>query len=126
MITLITPPDIFENENQSLVLMNITDEEQEQTSLWLSQQNIDKPLNLYYYQGETDIPWLLHAVAISKAVYLNCENNSDVTKWITSYILGKPNVYYRSLDPNFRALMSYINQKQVKDITEFLEVQLGK
>ena len=125
MITLITPPDVFENENQSLVLMNITDEEQEQTSLWLSQKNIDKPLNLYYYQGETDIPWLLHAVAISKGVYLNCENTSDVTKWITSYILGKPNVYYRALDPNFKALMGYINQKQVNSITDFLEVQLG-
>lgn len=125
MITLITPPDIFENENQSLVLMNITDEEQEQTSLWLSQHKIDKPLNLYYYQGETDIPWLLHAVAVSKGIYLNCENNSDVTKWITSYILGKPNVYYRALDPNFKALMGYINQKQVNNIKEFLEVQLG-
>lgn len=125
MITLITPPDVFENENVSIVLMNITDEEQEQTSLWLSKKNLDTPLNLYYYQGETDVAWLLHAVAISKGVYLNCENNSDVTKWITSYILGKPNVWYRAEDENFRALMSYINQKSVNNITEFLEVHLG-
>lgn len=125
MITLITPPDVFENENVSIVLMNITDEEQEQTSLWLSKKNLDIPLNLYYYQGETDVAWLLHAVAISKGVYLNCENNSNVTKWITSYILGKPNVWYRAEDENFRALMSYINQKSVNNITEFLEVHLG-
>lgn len=125
MITLITPPDIFENENQSFVLMNITEEEQEQTSVWLSQHSIDKPINLYYYQGETDIAWLLHAVAISKGVYLNCENKSDITKWITSYILGKSNVWYKSEDHNFNALMSYINQKQIKNITEFLEVHLG-
>tara|TARA_B110000503_G_C6806758_1_gene273354 strand:- start:142 stop:522 length:381 start_codon:yes stop_codon:yes gene_type:complete len=126
MITLITPPDIFENENQSFVFMNISDQEQEQASLWLSQNSIDKPINLYYYQGETNIPWLLHAVAISKGVYLNCENNSDVTKWITSYILGKPNVWYKATDPNFRALMDYINQKTVNNISEFLEVHLGK
>ena len=92
----------------------------------MSQNSIDKPINLYYYQGETNIPWLLHAVAISKGVYLNCENNSDVTKWITSYILGKPNVWYKATDPNFRALMDYINQKTVNNISEFLEVHLGK
>jgi|AntAceMinimDraft_11_1070367.scaffolds.fasta_scaffold00501_30 hypothetical protein len=126
MITLITPPDIFENENTSFTLMNISDEEQEQTSIWLSNNNIDKQINLYYYQGEADIPWLLHAVAISKGVYLNCENNSDITKWITSYILGKSNVWYKTYDPNFKALMNYINQKQITDITEFLKVQLGK
>ena len=126
MITLITPPDIFENENQSIVFMNISDEEQEQASHWLSINNIDKPINLYYYQGETDIPWLLHAISISKGVYLNCENNSDVTKWITSYILGKSNVWYKTYDANFKSLMSYINQKSINNITEFLEVQLGK
>lgn len=125
MITLITPPDIFENENPSLVLMNISEEEQELSSTWLSQKNINHPLNLYYYQGELDIPWLFHAVAISKGVYLNCENNSNVTKWITSYILGKTNVWYRASDDNFNSLMNHINQKQVKSITEFLEVHLG-
>jgi tRNA G10 N-methylase Trm11 len=126
MITLITPPDIFENENLSLVFMNISDQEQEDASHWLSNNNIDKNINLYYYQGETNIPWLLHAIAISKGVYLNCNNNSDVTKWITSFILGKSNVWYKSEDANFRALMNYINQKPVNNIKEFLEVHLGK
>ena len=70
MITLITPPDIFENENLSLVFMNISDQEQEDASHWLSNNNIDKNINLYYYQGETNIPWLLHAIAISKVYTL--------------------------------------------------------
>jgi hypothetical protein len=125
MITLITPPDIFENENTSILFMNISDEEQESASVWFSKNTVDKPLNLYYYQGEPDMSWLLHAVAISKAVYLNCNNNSDVTKWITSYILGKPNVWYKTDDANLKALMSYINQKNVNNINEFLEVNFG-
>lgn len=125
MITLITPPDIFENENTSILFMNISDEEQESASVWFSKNTVDKPLNLYYYQGEPDMSWLLHAVAISKAVYLNCNNNSDVTKWITSYILGKSNVWYKTDDANLKALMSYINQKNVNNINEFLEVNFG-
>ena len=125
MITLITPPDIFENENTSILFMNISDEEQESASIWFSKSAVDKPLNLYYYQGEPDMSWLLHAVAISKGVYLNCNNNSDVTKWITSYILGKSNVWYKTDDANLKALMSYINQKNVNNINEFLEVHFG-
>ena len=126
MITLITPPDIFENENTSIVFMNISDQEQEEASLWFSDHNLTTPVNLYYYQGEANVPWLLHATAISKGVYLNCNNNSDVTKWITSYILGKPNVWYKADDEDFVALMSYINQKNVQSIKEFLEVHFVK
>jgi hypothetical protein len=126
MITLITPPDIFENENPSILLMNITDQEQEETSLWLGKSSISSPVNIYYYQGEANVSWLFHAIAISRGVYLNCENNSDLTKWLTSYILGKNNVWYKSSDENFNALMSYINQKQVKDIKDFLGVHFDK
>lgn len=126
MITLITPPDIFENENTSILLMNITDQEQEDISLWFSNNNIDKPINVYYYTGEPNMGWLLHAIAISKGVYLNCNNDSDVTKWITSYVLGKSNVWYNAADDNFLALMSYINQKNIKNVKEFLEVHFGK
>ena len=126
MITLITPPDIFENENTSIVFMNISDQEQEEASQWFSDHNLTTPVNLYYYQGEANVPWLLHATAISKGVYLNCNNNSDITKWITSYILGKPNVWYKADDEDFVALMSYINQKNVQSIKEFLEVNFVK
>jgi len=126
MITLISPPDIFENENYSILLMNISDQEQEASSLWLGKNIVDQNVNLYYYQGEPNIDWLLYAISASKGVYLNCNNTSEITKWITSYILGKPNVWYKSSDANLIALMSYINQKNVNDITEFLEVHFGR
>ena len=125
MITLITPPDIFENGNNSLLFMNISDEEQETASKWFADHDLKDPLNLYYYQGEPNMNWLLHAVAISAGVYLNCNNDSDVTKWITSYILSKNNVWYKSDDDSFRELMTFINQKNVNNITDFLEVQFG-
>ncbi len=126
MITLITPPDIFENGNDGYLFMNITEEEQDSSSKWLSEHTLKDPINLYYYQGENNPMWLFHALAVSKGVYLNCDNDSDFTKWLTSYILSKHNVWYSAKDENFRALMSYINQRQIKDITEFLEVHFGK
>ena len=126
MITLITPPDIFENENDSILFMNISDQEQEDASKWFSEHLLEKPINLYFYQGETDIGWLFHAISKSRAVYINCDNDSDVTKWITSYVLGKPHVFYSAADENFKALMSYINQQLVNNITKFLEVNFGK
>lgn len=125
MITLITPPDIFENGNKSILFMNVSEEEQETSSLWFSEHTIDKPLNLYYYQGENNMTWLLHAIAVSQGVYLNCDNDSDFTKWLTSYILSKHNVWYSAKDDNFRSMMSYINQRSVNNITEFLEVHFG-
>jgi hypothetical protein len=106
--------------------MNISDQEQEESSLWLGKNINDQNINLYYYQGESNIDWLLYTISMSKGVYLNCNNDSDITKWITSYILGKANVWYKSDDPNLIALMSHINQKNVKDITEFLEVHFGR
>jgi hypothetical protein len=126
MITLITPPDIFENGNTSILFMNVSEEEQEQSSRWFAENNLANPINIYYYNGENNIQWLLHAMAVSKGVYLNCDNNSDFTKWLTSYILSKNNVWFRAQDENFRALMSYINQRSVNNITDFLEVHFGK
>lgn len=126
MITLISPPDIFENENYSILLMNISDQEQEASSVWLGKTVTDKNINLYYYQGEPNIDWLLYAIAVCKGVYLNCDNGNDIAHWMTSYVLSKPNVWYKTDDKNLVALMSYINQKNVNDITEFLEVHLGR
>lgn len=126
MITLITPPDIFENGNPSILFMNITEEEQDISSKWFTEHTLKAPINIYYFQGEQNMLWLLHAVAVSKGVYLNCDNNSDFTKWITSYILSKHNAWYRAEDENFRALMSHLNQRSVQNITEFLEVHFGK
>jgi hypothetical protein len=105
--------------------MNITEEEQEEASKWFSEHTFKETINLYYYSGETNMGWLFHALSVSKGVYLNCNNDSDVTKWITSYVLSKPNVWYKATDESFQALMSYINQKPVDNITKFLEVTLG-
>ena len=125
-ITLITPPDIFENSNNSVLLMNPTDQDQDSASAWLSQNLNEGNINFYYYQGEPEIPWLLHALNVSKSVYFNLDDLPDVSTVMMSYVLSKSNVYYKTNNPNIHAIVSYINSNRVDSIEQFLERTLNE
>ena len=120
-ITLITPPDFYENETYSILLIGITEEEQDQISHQLGQLDSDIPLNIYYFQGENNMEWLLFALNRCNAVYINADSDTDLIKWLASYMLGKSNVWYTTTDDNLKSLFSYINQKYVTNISKFIE-----
>jgi hypothetical protein len=120
-ITLITPPDFYENDTYSILLVGITEEEQDQISHQLGQLDSDTPLNIYYFQGENNMEWLLFALNRCDAVYINADSGSDLVKWMASYMLGKNNVWYSTSDVDLQALFTYVNQKYVPDITKFIE-----
>jgi hypothetical protein len=120
-ITLITPPDFYENETYSILLIGITEEEQDQISHQLGQLDSDTPLNIYYFQGENNMEWLLFALNRCNAVYINADSGTDLIKWLASYMLGKSNVWYTTTDDNLKSLFSYINQKYVPNISKFIE-----
>jgi hypothetical protein len=122
-ITLITPPDFYENDTYSILLIGITEEEQDQISHQLGQLDSDSPLNIYYFQGDNNMEWLLFALNRCNAVYINTDSGTDLIKWFASYMLGKSNVWYNTSDKELKALFSYINQKFVPDIKTFIEVQ---
>jgi hypothetical protein len=120
-ITLITPPDFYENETYSILLVGITEEEQDQISHQLGQLDSDTPLNIYYFQGENNMEWLLFALNRCNAVYINADSGTDLVKWLASYMLGKSNVWYTTTDDDLKSLFSYINQKYVPNISKFIE-----
>lgn len=120
-ITLITPPDFYENGNYSILLIGITEEEQDQISHQLGQLDSDTPLNIYYFQGENNMEWLLFALNRCDAVYINADSGTDLIKWLASYMLGKSNVWYTTSDDDLKSLFSYINQKYVPNISKFIE-----
>jgi len=125
-VTLITPPDIFENSNKSIMVVDLTDQEQDDLSLSLGSFEGDFDLNIYFYKGETDINWLFHAINTSQYVYLNIDNHSQISHLLASYILSKPNVWYTTKDLNTRELYSFINRKHVDSIQEFIEKVLDE
>ena len=118
-ITLITPPDIYQNDQLSVLFIDITEEEQDQISKWLSEHDID--LNIYYYQGEPNVPWLLHAFSVSDCGYMNLNNMSPVISYIAGYLISRPGMCYNVTDENVAGLYSHINLNRVTDVIEFLE-----
>ena len=46
-ITLITPPDFFENESYSIMFVHLSDEDQTQVSKWLADANLTEHINIY-------------------------------------------------------------------------------
>lgn len=124
-ITLITPPDVFENYNTSLLLANISETAQAEASDWLGKFDSSDHINIYYYQGEPEAKWFLQAMASAHYKYIDCDNLNGVTKLLVGYMLGKTNCYWTSKDYNLIHSISMINQNQVVDITEFLEKTLG-
>ncbi len=124
-ITLITPPDIFQNDTDSLLLINLNEEEQNTATAWLGEFNSDKQLNVYFYQGETDLPWFLHAMAVSKYKYINIDTTNPITDLLMGYIIGKANVFYKTQDQNIAAVYNYINANRVAGVVTFFERALS-
>ena len=123
-ITLITPPDFFENSNPSILLINPSDADQDAASKWFT-ENLKTEVNVYYYQGEPEIPWLLHALGVSSNVYFNLDELPDITTVMMGYILGKSNVCYKTDNANINAIATHINNNKIDRIEKFLERALN-
>jgi hypothetical protein len=120
-IILITPPDVFENSNKSVLFICLDDEDQAQVSKWLSEYEFDYDINFYVYHDEIDVKWLLYAIGVADNTYIDIDSLTDVPKTLSSYILGKRNTFYKTKDENLAAVYSYINTGRVKSIESFLE-----
>jgi hypothetical protein len=120
-ITLITPPDVFENESYSILFIHLHDEDQEVVSKWLANADIKQNVNIYFYSGEQDLTWFFHAAAISEYKYIDLDSLNNVTSTLSGYILGKKNVFYKTEDENIAAICQYINQNRITNIESFLE-----
>jgi|CryBogDrversion2_4_1035264.scaffolds.fasta_scaffold56622_1 hypothetical protein len=124
-ITLITPPDIYQNSNDGIFLINLSEAEQLEATRWLGAFETEQDVNIYFYQGETDTPWFLHSLASSKYKYIELHSRMDIGFLMASYLLSKPNTFYSSTDPNLLSMYNYINQNQVSGIVDFFERTLG-
>ena len=120
-ITLITPPDVFENESYSILFIHLSEKDQETVSHWLSTANIKENINIYFYSGETDLTWFFHAMAISEYKYIDLDELNNVSSILNGYILCKKNTYYKTKDENVSAICHYINQNRITNIETFLE-----
>lgn len=120
-ITLVTPPDLFQNNQHSILFLDLSDQDQVKVSNWLSTVPSNEHINIYFYHGEHNVEWLMHALAISKVAYVGLNNITAITDWLAGYILSKPNVYFSTDNDDVAELFSCINNNRVENVIEFLE-----
>ncbi len=120
-VTLITPPDFFENNNTSILLINLNETEQEKITNWLSISQSEIPLNIYFYSGENETKWLLYALSQSAKAFINLDNHSELSALMSGYILSKSHVYYQTHNASVGEIFQYINSNRLPDIDFFLE-----
>jgi hypothetical protein len=120
-ITLITPPDIFENDSYSVLFMHLSESDQQLVSEWLAESNIKEHINVYFYDHEIDLPWLFHALARCDYKYIDINELNTVTRSLSGYIVGKKNTFYKVDDESLSAVYHYINQDRITNIETFLE-----
>ena len=120
-ITLITPPDIFENDSYSVLFMHLSESDQQLVSEWLAKSNIEEHINVYFYDHEIQLQWLFHALARCDYKYIDLNELNDVTRALSGYIIGKKNTFYKVDNENLSAVYHYINQDRITNIETFLE-----
>jgi len=120
-ITLITPPDFFENENLSILFCHLSDQDQGLVSQWLSKTDIEVNVNIYFYNNETNIEWLLYAINLCDHKFINLDNRNVITGTLTGHFLAKKNLYYKTSDTNLAQICQYLNSNRIIKIEDFLE-----
>jgi hypothetical protein len=124
-ITLITPPDIFENSNTSVLFSHITDEEQDTISKWLSTSDFNEDINFYVYSGEPNVSWFLYAMNRCEYKYINIDCVNYITQALSGYALTRNGTFYKTLDENLASVYSHINSNRIDRVETFLKSILG-
>jgi hypothetical protein len=120
-ITLITPPDIFENSNTSILLVHLTDQEQDMASAWLGANEVPNDINIYLYNGEDNVTWFLYAMSRCEYKYINMECVTYITQALSGYMLGKSNTYYKTDNQSISDVYNFINSNRVDSVEHFLK-----
>jgi hypothetical protein len=105
--------------------MHLSDTDQDIVSQWLSKSNLNEDINIYVYNGETNISWLLHALGRCEYRYINLDSVNNITQSLMGYVLGKNGVCYQTSDENLASIYSHINSNRTNSVTEFLERALS-
>jgi hypothetical protein len=120
-ITLVTPPDIYENSNTSVLFAHINDQDQDIVSKWLANAELKNDVNFYIYNGEPEVPWFFWAMGCCQHKYIDLDGVNDISELLSGYVLSKSNVFYKTENENTAAVVSHINNNRISSIEKFLE-----
>jgi hypothetical protein len=125
-ITLITPPDIYENNNFSLMFFHLTDSEQDELTHYLAKLQFDRNINIYLYNGEINTAWILYAQGRCEYKYINIDNVNYITQSLSGYVLANSGTCYKTTNDDLADVYSHINSGRVDSVENFLEGIFGE
>jgi len=124
-ITLVTPPDVFENNNLGVLFVNISELDQDLTSEWLEKTEIQQDINIYVYdsQHHHDTKWLLYAMNCCNYAFIDLDRADNLVIALSSYMLSISNssIYYKVSDSDLAETYKLVNLNRVQRIEDFLE-----
>lgn len=119
-VTLITPPDIYENSSNSVLFINVQDRDQEKITNWLSNSESEENINIYFYSGEQETEWLLYALSRADLTFFDVDNHCGLTQLLAGYIISMNKVYYQTQQADIGQVYQHINSRRVPDMDFFL------
>jgi hypothetical protein len=95
-INLITPPDKLFNFDNNFLLIKPSTQVKVEFQKILAQ--VDEEINVYLYEGEQNIEWLLDVLHRADICIVDIDNCDSMTKLFVPYILAFPGVFYFTTD----------------------------
>lgn len=98
-ITLITPPDVLNNDAYSMLIVCPSEEYKILINNILSESNMH--LNLYWYESRFDsIDWIINLLKKMDVVFVDIDNSDSEVRMFLSHIIAQPNTFYLTRDNN--------------------------
>lgn len=116
VISLITAPDKLFNADTSILLVNPSDALKE--SFNDQATKIKKSINLYLYEFEEDILWLLDVAQSCDYIILDIDNTKD-NHWLIGYFLTFGKTYY--LTNGSDIVYNKVNVNRIFEFQQFME-----
>ena len=120
-ITLISPPDFFENLNSSILFVNLSHQDQLIIGEYLSLKEDNTNYNFYVYNDEPNVDWLLYAINRSTYKFIDFNSTGFTVNSLGGYMVARSNVFYKTDNENLAAIYNHINQNRITNIKQFLE-----
>lgn len=117
VVNLITPPDKLLNNNLSFLLINPSVEVKEQFNDML--KDLDgKTINLYLWESEGDVSWLLDIAQSVDYVIIDIDNTKEM-QWVIGYLLSFDKTFYLTNQGEMQ--YNILNINRVYDIRQIAE-----
>jgi len=121
-ISLITEPDILANDDISIMLINLTTDDEQLLTDHLSKNSITENVNIYVHRGDTaNITWLLTAFAHSRYTLINLDDIDPVSGTYATYFMGRSKTYFHTTNEDMATIMSPISVTRVDGVVSFFE-----